>query len=174
MKRPLHALIVEDSESDARRIVHELRRDDFDVTFERVEGPDTLKAALNRRTWDVVVCEYLLAHFPSASALNLIKAWNPDVPVIYVSGIVGEERAVEALKAGAHDFVLKRGLARLGLAVERALREAQCQRDRRRTEAEGQRVLAELQAAMAEVRRLSGQLPMCPKCKRVLDDHGLW
>ena len=135
MGTPLQVLIVEDSENDAKLMARELRRYGFEPTAERVETADSMTAALDRQKWDLILADYRLPHFSGPQALAIIKNRGLDVPFILVSGTVGEEKAVAAMKSGASDFVLKGSLLRLGAAVERELREAEGRRQRRRAEA---------------------------------------
>jgi PAS domain S-box-containing protein len=134
MKTPLRVLIVEDSESDALLVIHELRRSGFETVFERVDTADAMKTALADPRWQLVVTDYSMPRFSGLSALALVKKSGRDLPVIIVSGAIGEEMAVKAMKAGAHDYVMKDHLARLGSAVERELREAEERHARRRAE----------------------------------------
>lgn len=124
MKAPLRVLIVEDSEFDAQMMISLLRKGGYDVTHERVETREALKAALASRTWDVVLSDYNLPDFRAPEALQLIKESGLDVPFIIVSGGIGEDIAVAAMKSGAHDYLMKGNLHRLVPAVERELREA--------------------------------------------------
>lgn len=121
---PLRVLIVEDHEGDAALIVQHLRDSGYDPKFERVATPETLGTALANSTWDIVISDYLMPRFNGLDALAIVKESNPDLPLIIVSGIIGEETAVAALKAGAYDYVMKNNLVRLGPAVQRALKEA--------------------------------------------------
>jgi len=134
MDRPLHALIVEDSIDDTYFIVRELERGGFHVAFERVDTAAALRAALERRHWDVILCDYALPRFNGDAALALFQEMQFDIPFIIVSGAIGEERVAEILKAGAHDCVLKNNLARLVPAVTRELRAAEQRRILRQTE----------------------------------------
>lgn len=174
MKQPLHALIVEDSDDDCRLLVRELARSDYDVTHKRVETAVDLSLALVRETWDIIFCDYTLPRFGAGNALAIAKDTGLDLPFIYVSGTLGEETAVEAMKAGAHDYVMKDNLTRLLPAIARELREAECRRDYRRLEAERQQLIIQLQASLAEVKRLSGLLPICARCKNIRDEHAHW
>ena len=131
MTTPLHCLIVEDSENDARLMVRQLSKGGYDVTWERVETAEAMRAAFSRRRWDVVLADYKLPHFSGPAALELLKASGRDLPFIIVSGTIGEEQAVAVMKAGAHDYVLKDRPGRLVPAVERELREAAGRRERR-------------------------------------------
>jgi PAS domain S-box-containing protein len=124
MDRPLRCLVVEDSENDALLVVRQLRMGGYEVTWERVETAEAMRAALGRKLWDVVISGYKMTHFSGLAALELLKASGKGVPFIIVSGTISEEEAVAALKAGAHDYITKGKLARLVSAVERELREA--------------------------------------------------
>jgi two-component system cell cycle sensor histidine kinase/response regulator CckA len=115
----LHVLIVEDSPSDAKLVVRELRRKDREVEFERVEDLKTMETALGQQTWDVIISDWSLPNFDAMAALNCVKSLGLDLPFIVVSGTVGEETAVEAMLAGANDYVLKDKLTRLAPVVER-------------------------------------------------------
>ncbi|HEX4122194.1 MAG TPA: response regulator [Verrucomicrobiae bacterium] len=122
MKTALNVLIVEDSPHDAELFVRELRRGGFDPKWQRVDNSPDLIAALQRKV-DVVLSDYTMPHFDGLSALKICRELSPDVPYIFVSGTMGEERAVESLQNGATDYVLKDRLIRLLPAVRRALRE---------------------------------------------------
>ena len=123
MGKPLRALMVEDVEQDALLAVRELTRGGFDVAFERVETPEAMSVALAAQLWDVIITDYSMPRFSALLALALMKERNLDLPFIIVSGTVGEDLAVEALRAGAHDFMVKGKFARLVPAVERELRD---------------------------------------------------
>jgi signal transduction histidine kinase/DNA-binding response OmpR family regulator len=125
MGTPLRVLIVEDSEDDALLLVRALRRGGYDPTFERIETPTAMTAALGQQTWDVVISDYAMPHFSALEALALLKGSGFDLPFIIVSGAIGEETAVEAMRAGAHDYIQKGNLARLIPAVQRELYEAE-------------------------------------------------
>jgi PAS domain S-box-containing protein len=134
MNKPLHCLIVEDSENDALLVVRQLRTGDYDVTWERVETAEAMRAALGRQRWDIVIADYQMPRFSGLAALELLKASGKGLPFIIVSGTIGEDQAVAAMKTGAHDYIMKGKLARLVPAVERELREAVEWRARRRAE----------------------------------------
>ena len=110
MKTPLHVLIIEDIEDEALLLKYELERNGCAVVCERVDTAAATEAALRRQAWDVVICDYSLPHFDFSAALALVKAFDPDLPFILVSGTVGEEIAVACMKAGAHDYVMKNNL----------------------------------------------------------------
>src|SRR5436309_1624416 len=139
MKAPLRVLVVEDSEFDAQMMISLLRKGGYDVTSERVETSEGMKAALANRTWDVVLSDYNLPDFNAPAALQLIKDSGLDLPFIIVSGGIGEDIAVAAMKSGAHDYLMKGNLHRLLPAVERELREAANRANQR----EGKKALLE-------------------------------
>jgi signal transduction histidine kinase len=122
--RQLRALLVEDSANDAELVLLELGRGGYSVTSERVQtGPD-LERALER-DWEIVLSDYSMPGYSGLEALSLVRRKGIDIPFIIVSGTVGEEAAVGAMRAGAHDYVLKQSLVRLCPAIDRELREAE-------------------------------------------------
>jgi sigma-B regulation protein RsbU (phosphoserine phosphatase) len=127
---PLRILIVEDSEDDMLLVIHELRRAGYDPVFERVETAEAMAAALEKGEWDLVIADYVLPSFSGLDALRILQKTGYDLPFIIVSGTIGEETAVEAMKAGAHDYIMKNNLKRLIPAVERELKEAKIRRER--------------------------------------------
>ncbi len=153
MSKSLRALIVEDSEDDAQLLVRELSRGGYEPIVERVETREEMGAALDAERWDVVLADYSLPSFNAPAALAVLQMRKIDLPFIIVSGAIGEETAVEAMKVGAHDYLMKGNLARLGPVVERELREAKERKARRHAEAEIRRRNRELTAlnAVAEI-----------------------
>ncbi|MCX5894181.1 MAG: PAS domain S-box protein [Deltaproteobacteria bacterium] len=134
MTTPLKVLIVEDSEDDALLISYELRRGGYEVAYRRVETETEMIKALQSETWELVISDYIMPNFSGPDALKVLKWQGIDLPFILVSGKVGEETAVEAMKAGANDYILKQRMARLVPAVRRELQEAESRRERRRVE----------------------------------------
>jgi signal transduction histidine kinase/HPt (histidine-containing phosphotransfer) domain-containing protein len=124
MSTSLRVLIVEDSENDAMLLLRELRRDGRQVTYQRVDTPEGMLAALDGPMWDVIIADYSMPLFSGAAALTMARVCAVDVPFILVSGQIGEETAVEAMKAGANDYLFKGDLRRLVPAVERELKDA--------------------------------------------------
>lgn len=122
-RMPLRVLLVDDSEVDVELVIEELRHGGYEPTWERVDTAAALTAALDREQWDVITCDWVMPQFSGPAALALLQERQVDVPIIIVSGQVGEEYAVTAMKAGAHDFVSKQTLARLCPAIERELKE---------------------------------------------------
>jgi DNA-binding NtrC family response regulator len=174
MKTRLRILIVEDSPEDAALMADELQRAGYEVSHERVETEPAFQQALAREEWDAILCDFTLPQFSGEAALRRVKEMHCDVPFIYVSGTIGEDVAVEALKSGAHDYVMKTNLKRLVPAVEREMHEARLRQERQLLEAERERLVAELQAALMDVKRLSGLLPICSSCKKIRDKHNEW
>jgi PAS domain S-box-containing protein len=131
MPKPLRALVVEDSPSDADLLIRELQRGGYDVTSRRVQTAEAMQAALDEATWDIVLSDYHMPQFSAPAALKILQSRKLDLPFIIISGTIGEEAAVEALKAGAHDFLVKDRMARLAPAIERELGEVVERRKRR-------------------------------------------
>lgn len=128
MEQPVRVLIVEDSESDALLLLEALRQGGLAPTYMRVDTAEAMRAALAQGTWDAIIADYVLPHFSGLDALRLVQEEKLDIPFIIVSGHVGENVAVEAVRAGARDYVLKSNLTRLSLAVKREIEEAQLRR----------------------------------------------
>jgi diguanylate cyclase (GGDEF)-like protein len=132
MSTPLRLLIVEDSEDDALLLLRELRQGGFDPRWQRIDTADALVSALEREQWDLVIADFSIPGFSGTEALELLRARDGDLPFIFVSGTIGEEVAVAAMKAGAHDYVMKGNMRRLVPAIERELRDADMRREHRR------------------------------------------
>src|SRR5467141_2464248 len=140
MSVPLRVLMIEDSEDDTALLVRELRRGSYDVTYERVDTPAAMSSALNKEKWDLVISDHSMPHFSGAAALKLLRQTESEVPFIFVSGTMGEEAAVAALKNGAQDYLMKSNLKRLVPAVQRELREVEERRERKRLERQVQQL----------------------------------
>ena len=128
---PLRALIIEDSEDDTDLLLRELRHGGYDPSHVRVETAETMSVELSSQTWDIVFSDFTMPQFNAFGALELLRSTHQDIPFIIVSGTIGEDRAVSAMKAGAHDYILKGNMKRLLPAVERELREAHNRQERR-------------------------------------------
>jgi two-component system, cell cycle sensor histidine kinase and response regulator CckA len=135
MSQPLRVLIVEDSQDDTLLIVRELRKSGWEPTYQRVETAASMTSAIESQPWDLVISDYSMPQFGGAAALALFKQKGLDIPFISVSGAIGEDLAVEMMKAGAHDYVMKNNLTRLAMAVTRELRAADERRETLRLEA---------------------------------------
>jgi PAS domain S-box-containing protein len=131
MGKPIRVLIVDDSEDDALLLVRQLRNTGFDASFERVDTAEAMNAALDKLTWDLVLSDFMMPGFGGLEAVELLRQKGFDIPIFIVSGKIGEETAVECVKAGASDYLMKDNLKRLGTAIERELREAENRRIRR-------------------------------------------
>lgn len=206
-------MLVEDSEDDALLVLRELRKGGYDPVSERVETPEAMKAALQKQKWDVIISDYFMPAFSGLAALRLLKESDLDLPFIIVSGKIGEDTAVEAMKAGAHDYILKEKMARLVPAINRELIDAETRHERRKAdealkkayeeleskviertaelrstneslkqeienrnamEQEREKLIEELKDALANIKTLSGLLPICSWCKKIRDDKGYW
>src|SRR5262245_11470893 len=131
MNAELKVLVVEDSEHDAELLLHELKKAGYEATGRRVDTASEMEAALSQDAWDLIISDYVLPQFSGLEALKVVQRRGLDIPFLIVSGKIGEEVAVEALKAGAHDYLLKDRLARLAPAIKREMKEA-AQRQKRR------------------------------------------
>jgi len=131
----LRVLMIEDSPADAKLVEWELTNAGYQASVRRVETESELRAALDESLWDIVTCDYRLPQFSAPAALALVRGHSADLPFIVISGTIGEEAAVEMMRSGAHDYLMKGNLARLGPAVERELRDAAGRTQRLRAEA---------------------------------------
>jgi diguanylate cyclase (GGDEF)-like protein len=134
MDKPLRVMIVEDSEDDAELLLQELRRGGFEPEHERVETAQAMTAALDRQLWDIVFGDFSMPRFNGAAALKLVRSRGFDLPFIFVSGTIGEDAAIDAMRSGANDYIMKGNLKRLLPAVERELREAEVRKKHRQAE----------------------------------------
>ena len=170
---PLRLLLVEDSDDDAELILRELKRGGFDVAVRRVQTATALEAALDDAP-DIVLCDYTMPHLDAPSALGIVRGRHPDLPFVVISGTVGEDTAVEVMRAGANDYLLKQNLTRLGPAVTREIRDARARIERRRLERERQqaeesfRLIIESSPDLIVVERQGVVLYMNPKLRERL------
>jgi PAS domain S-box-containing protein len=134
MGKPLRVLMIEDSEDDALLTIRELKKGSYDPVCERVETAEATRTALLQKPWDVILCDYQMPQFNGLAAIVLLKEIGIDIPLIIVSGAIGEETAVECMRLGAHDYVMKGNLCRLVPAIERELKEAESRVQRKRAE----------------------------------------
>ncbi len=134
MNKPIKVLIVEDSEDDAKLALRVLQRDGFDPTYRRVQTAAELKTALAQEGWDAVISDFKMPGFTGMDALRIFRSAGLDIPFILISGTVGEQTAVDAMKAGASDYLMKKSLARLAPALERELEETQMRAAHRRAQ----------------------------------------
>lgn len=138
MGKPLRVLLVEGSEKDALLLLRELEQGGYEVTCKSVDSAPAMEAALEEAEWDIVISDYAMTNYPGFSgtaALEMVRGRGLDLPFIIVSGAVGEETAVEAMRAGAQDYVRKDNLARLIPVIGRELADAEVRRERMQAEA---------------------------------------
>jgi putative nucleotidyltransferase with HDIG domain/PAS domain S-box-containing protein len=152
----LRILIVEDSLEDTELVILELQRNGYKIDYQRVETAAAMKHALDQNAWDLVLSDYSLPHFDAPHALDTLKSSAIDIPFIILSGTIGEESAIAALKAGAHDFIIKGNYARLVPAIERELRDAHTRREHREATA----ALVEKERLLSEAQRI-GHIGSC-------------
>src|SRR6185295_8969566 len=154
MSKNLRVLNIEDSERDVDLIRRHLTRAGYSLTCDRVETPGAMKEVLAAREWDVILCDYSMPQFSALGALEVLKTLSLDIPFIIISGTIGEEVAVEAMRAGAHDYLMKGNLVRLSPAIERQMVETENHRAQTRAEQALKDSEAELRAlfeAMSDV-----------------------
>ena len=133
--QPLHVLVIEDSEDDTELLLNELRRGEYIPSHMRVDTAQAMSGALNSGTWDLIISDFSMPHFNAFAALEVLhNSQQKDMPFIIVSGTIGEDRAVTAMKLGAHDYILKDNMKRLLPAVEHELREALMRKERRQAD----------------------------------------
>ncbi len=147
MTEPIRILMVEDSEEDAELLQLHFKKHGLQAHTSRVQTGDELKNALQREDWDIVLADYRLPSFTGLDAIRVLRAERPDIPIILVSGTIGEDVAVEAMKTGAHDYILKHSLTRLVPSIEHAVQDA---RNRREKEA-ARKSLLESQSQLAAI-----------------------
>jgi len=174
-KRPLRVLVVEDSEFDARMLVGLLKAGGFEPEFRRVETASQMSAALDSVDWEIILADYNMPEFSAPKALELLQETKLDIPFIIISGGIGEDTAVAAMKAGAHDYLMKGNLARLVPAVERELRDVEVRASRREAVKElresemRHRSLIENASDIIAVLDCKGMIQFAsPTCERVL------
>ena len=129
MSKPIRVWIIEDSEDDAFFLLREIRSGGYDTSHIRVDTPEAMKSALSEDSWDIVLIDHVMPLFSGPAALDLLKETGLGLPAIIVSGVIGEDAAVDAMKAGARDYILKDRLNRLVPAIARELSESRRRKD---------------------------------------------
>jgi PAS domain S-box-containing protein len=150
-KQQLRVLIVEDSPDDTELLLRELKHGGYEPIYDRVETASAMKIMLEKQKWDIVLADHSLPLFSAFGALTQLKLSGLDLPFIIVSGVIGEEFAVAAMKAGAHDYIMKNNLSRLVPAIERELKEAEDRQRRKQAE----EALLKSQASLANAQRIA-------------------
>jgi PAS domain S-box-containing protein len=134
VNKKLRILVIEDSEDDALLVLHQVRSGGYDIDYERIETAAEMNDLLSKKVWDIVLSDYKLPHFNGIEALSILKGSGIDIPFIIISGTIGEEIAVEAMKSGASDYLMKGNLKRLVPAIDRELRESENRAERKKAE----------------------------------------
>ena len=151
LSKPLRILIVEDSEDDFLQLSRELRRGGYKPAFERVKTAAAMKRALEKKDWDIVISADLLPDFSGMEALAVLRESGLDIPFFLISGMIGEEKAAEAMKAGARDYMVKGSYARLVPAIERELHLARVSGEQRQAMEELSQAYNELESNINEL-----------------------
>ena len=150
----LRVLIVEDSEDDALLIIRELKKGGYNPVHERVETAAAMKKALKEKQWDIILCDYVLPKFNAPSAIALLKEATIDIPIIIVSGTIGEETAIECMHLGAQDYIMKGNLPRLCPAIARELEESTVRSRKKQAESQRETVLETLRQSEEKYRTI--------------------
>ena len=158
-RKSIRALIVEDSEDDTLLIIRELKKGGYNPEYERVETSAAMKKTLHDKQWDIILCDYKMPKFSGEKAIALLKETNIDIPLIIISGTIGEETAVECMRSGAQDYIMKDNLSRLCPSIARELKEAEVRAQRKQVEPQIKVVLAELQESEERFSNLVAQAP---------------
>ncbi len=162
MSKSIRVLLIEDSEDDALLLIRNLKKSGYEPEYDRVETAEAMRKALTEKTWDLILCDYKLPRFDGLAALSLLKETGIELPFILVSGTIGDETAVVAMKAGTHDYIMKDNLSRLVPAIERELKEASVRRERKQAKA----------ALQSSERRLADIIEFLPDATLVIDRDG--
>lgn len=167
----MRILLVEDSDDDAALLSHHLNRLGVELAIKRVDTPDALREALATAQWDVVISDYRMPQFSGLAALNLVREYSGDLPFIIVSATIGEDIAVESMRAGANDYVMKDNLARLLPAIKRELHEARARAKSRATH-EAQQEKLDYLAYYDSVTGLANRTLFCERLVQLLRAAG--
>jgi DNA-binding NtrC family response regulator len=130
-KKKIKILIAEDSEDDAALLVRRIKKDGLDPVYKRVNSLKEMKNAINKEEWNIILSNYNMPNFSGLDAINLLRQKNSDIPLIIISGTVGEDAAVKTIRKGANDYLTKDNLVRLVPSIRRELQEAEIKRERR-------------------------------------------
>lgn len=152
VKTTIRVLLVEDSDDDKELILRELRRSGFHPIYHHIYTEKEYKEALINRDFDLVICDYSMPSFDGIRALEILKEQDADLPFILISGAIQDEIAIQALKEGANDYLMKGNLSKLGPVIERALREAAIKRENKKS----QILIAENVRRLREAERIAG------------------
>ncbi len=153
--QPIRVLIIEDSEDDVLLVIRELRKGGYDPVYEQVETAAAMKQALKEKEWDIILCDYNLPKFKGPLAIALLKDANIDIPIIIVSGTIGEEKAVECMRSGAHDYIQKTNFTRLCPAINRELKELEVRESKKQAEIQRKAALEKLYHSEERYRKIT-------------------
>ncbi|MBN1472489.1 MAG: PAS domain S-box protein [Syntrophaceae bacterium] len=155
----IRVLIIEDSEDDVLLIERELKKGGYNPVHERIETASAMKKALHENQWDFILCDYKMPNFNAPAALTLLKEENVDIPVIIVSGTIGEEKAVECMRMGAHDYIMKGNYSRLCPVIARELQESRLRKIQKETESQKKAALEQLRLSEERYRKITKCIP---------------
>jgi len=153
MSKKINVLLVEDSEDDAVLIKRELKKGNFNPNITRVETKNDMEKKLNEEKWDIVISDYVMPEFSGLDALKTIEKSKKDLPFIIVSGKIGEDTAVEAMKTGAHDYIMKKNLQRLVPAIKRELKDYKIRKERKKVKKDLKESYEELERANNKLKK---------------------
>lgn len=131
-KNKIKILIAEDSEDDALLLIRRIKKDGLNSVYERVDSLKGMKAALNKKKWNLILSDYSMPNFSGLDALNLTREKDSEIPFIIISGTIGEDIAVKTMKKGANDYLMKDNLIRLVPSIKRELQETEIKKERRK------------------------------------------
>jgi len=172
MKRKLKILIVEDSEDDALLIMHRIKKDGLDPIYKRVDSKKKMRVALENEKWDIVLSDYSMPNFSGLDALELFKQKDLDIPFILISGTIGEEIAVETMKKGGNDYIMKDKLARLAPSIRREIQEAKTRKENRKFLKEKKKAEEELRESYQRLQKtLNGTINALSKTIEARDPY---
>ena len=134
MSNLLRVLIVDDSDVDTNLIIRKLSSEGYNPKWKRVDTAEAMKEALAHEKWDVILCDYKMPLFSVHAALKIVREENIDIPFILVSGAIGEDTAMAAMKSGVHNYVMKGNLCKLAITIEKEISKAKIRRDKKSTE----------------------------------------
>jgi PAS domain S-box-containing protein len=160
----LRVLMVEDSEDDVLLIIRELKKGGYNPVYEQVETAAAMKKALQEKQWDIILCDYSLPKFNTPSAIAVLKNANIDIPIIIVSGTIGEDVGIECMRLGAHDYIMKGNISRLCPAIARELEESEVRNKQRQAESQREAALEALRESeqrLASIYNTVGDVIFC-------------
>ena len=166
----LRVLMVDDSEDDIQLIIRELKKGGYNPVYERVETADAMKKNIEEKQLDIILCDYEMPKFNAPSAITVLKKANIDIPIIIVSGTIGEETAIECMRLGAQDYIMKGNLSRLCPAIARELKDAEVRSKKKQAEFQREVELDALRQKITEHKLSEEKLQQTiDKLKHVID-----